>query len=63
MMKMMMMMIRSMRSYSSREISLELLFNYRSEEETSGDEAEDHDTDEDEDKSLDSNKAAQIQKL
>jgi hypothetical protein len=42
---------------------LELLFNYRSEEETSGDEAEDHDTDEDEDKSLDSNKAAQIQKL
>jgi len=49
-----------------------IAFYYRSEEETSGDEAEDHDTDdeseedgdnEDEDKSLEPSKAAQIQKL
>jgi hypothetical protein len=44
-----------------------VVFSYRSDEETSGDEAEDHDIDEengdDEDKPLDPSKAAQIQKL
>ncbi len=53
-------------------VSYCIAFYYRSEEETSGDEAEDHDTDdeseedgdnEDEDKSLEPSKAAQIQKL
>jgi hypothetical protein len=44
-------------------------FCYRSDEETSGDEAEDHETDEenaegeDEDKPLEASKAAEIQKL
>jgi hypothetical protein len=45
------------------------VFSYRSDEETSGDEAEDHETDEenaegeDEDKPLEASKAAEIQKL
>jgi len=42
-------------------MKLQLFFSCRSDEETSGDEAEDHETDED--KPLEANKAAQIQKL
>jgi len=50
-------------------IWLQMFFCYRSDEETSGDEAEDHETDEenaegeDEDKPLEASKAAEIQKL
>lgn len=56
-------------SFDYRDIDTYLLFLYRSDEETSGDEAEDHEIDEEnaedgeEDKPLEASKAAQIQKL